>query len=291
MISIEEARALVARVPGWKRADATEFRPLAGGLTNQSFRFEIGGDPFKLRVSGENTRRLGIDREAELAALSAAARAGLAPEVVCFLRPEGHLVTRFVPGTVWGKADLARPEVMRRAVETLRRVHRLSPIAHEFSPCGDIDRRLGEAVAQGITLPEDTADLAGHAAGIERRYWRRPASDAGLCHNDPFAGNFIATDAAVTLIDWEYAGMGDVYYDLACLGVVLPPERRETVLEAYFGEVTEQALAKLAAMRFVMQLWNWTWAVLQVKFSGGNPEHVRIEQALLASARSQMPAR
>ena len=50
-----------------------------------------------LRLVGEGTELLGIDREVEYAASQAAAAAGLAPEVVAFLRPEGCLVTRSSP--------------------------------------------------------------------------------------------------------------------------------------------------------------------------------------------------
>lgn len=242
-----------------------------------------------LRVSGENTRQIGIDREAELAAISAAARAGLAPEVVGFLRPEGYLIRRFVEGQVWSNEDLRRPEIMRRAVETLRPVHRLPAIAAEFSPFRDIHRRLRAAGTLQIPLPGDTADLVRQAENIERQFWRQPSSDTGLCHTDPFAGNFIATDEAVWLIDWEFAGMGDVYYDLACVGVVFPPEERAAILEMYFGRVTPEAPAKLAAMHYVMQLWNWTWALLQTRLSGADLPHAEMEERLLASVRAQMP--
>jgi thiamine kinase-like enzyme len=289
MLSCEEARAIAARVPGWGREAEIEVRPLEGGLTNQSFYLEVGGEPFVLRVSGENACRLGSDREAELAALTMAARAGLAPEVVCVLRPEGHLIRRFVEGKAWEDRDLACPELMRRAVATLRQVHQLPPIEAEFSPVREIERRLRTAVELMIPLPDDTAALVRHAAGIEQQFWRRPSSDTGLCHNDPFACNFVASDRSVVLIDWEYAGMGDVYYDLACLEVDVPPTQRTALLEAYFGHVTAEAEAKLAAIGFIRELWNWTWAMLQIRFTGATPTHLALEAGLLAAARSKMP--
>ncbi len=279
---------MAARVPGWETAEIREVRALAGGLTNQSFNLEVGSEPFVLRVSGENTRLLGIDREAEHAAMAAAARADLGPEIVAVLQPEGHLVRRYLTGAVWSNDDLRQPQAMSRVVAMMRQVHHLPPIQAEFSPIRDIDRRLESAVDRQIPLPNDAGAFVEHAAGIERRFWGRPASDRGLCHGDPFAGNFVATEQAVMRIDWEYAGMGDVYYDLACLAVVLPRERRGELLEGYFGFVPAEAPAKLAAMEFVMNLWNWTWALLQVQFSGGNPEHVAIEAALLRAMRAPL---
>jgi len=289
MLSREEARAIALRVPGWGRENDFEVRPLEGGLTNQSFYLEVGGQPFVLRVSGENARLLGSDREAEFAAFATAASAGLAPEVVCLLRPEGHLVRRFVEGKAWDENDLARPELMRRAVATLRKVHQLPPINAEFSPFRDIDRRLRTAAELQVPLPDDAAALVRHAASVEQQFWRCPSSDTGLCHNDPFGCNFIASERRVVLIDWEYAGMGDVYYDLACLAVDVPPTQRTALLETYFGHVPPEAEAKLAAIGFVVDLWNWTWALLQIRLTGGTPTHVALEAGLLAAARSRMP--
>jgi thiamine kinase-like enzyme len=289
MLSCAEARAIALRVPGWELENDIKVRPLAGGLTNQSFYLEVGGQPFVLRVSGENARQLGIDREAEFAALATAARAGLAPEVVCLLRPEGHLVRRFVEGKAWEGEELARPELMRRAVATLRQVHQLPPIEAEFSPFREIDRHLRTAAELKISVPDDTAALIRHAAGIEQQFWRRPSSDTGLCHNDPFACNFIASDRGVVLIDWEFAGMGDVYFDLATVAGDAPPAQRTAMLEAYFGHVTAEAEAKLAAIRFVMHLWNWTWALLQTRFTGGDPAYAAGAAGFLAAARSRMP--
>lgn len=288
MLSANEAKRLLARVPNWEAEEISEVEPLTGGLTNQSFRFSVRGEPYVLRVSGENTAWLGIDRAAEFAATSAAAQAGLAPEVIAFLPPEGHLVLRWDPGAVWTAADLKEPERLQRVADTLRRVHRLPPIPYDFSPFRDIDQRLATAADLGIPLPTDTADLVRHAATLEARYWRIPTSHTGLCHNDPFAGNFLGDDTGVRLIDWEYAGMGDIFYDLACFGVYFPPEGKDALLQAYFNQVTDAAREKLAAMHFVMTLWNWTWALLQTRSPHANAEHTRMEQGLLESARRQL---
>ncbi len=42
----------------------------------------------------------------------------------------------------------------------------------------------------------------------------RPGSDACLCHNDLLNANFL-DDGTLRILDWEYAGMGDAFFDLA----------------------------------------------------------------------------
>ena len=39
------------------------------------------------------------------------------------------------------------------------------------------------------------------------------------CHNDLLTANFIHDGERVRIVDWEYAGMGDRYFDLGNLSV------------------------------------------------------------------------
>ncbi len=81
--------------------------PLGGGITNHNFKVVAGGEAFVLRIGGNDTDLLGIDRRVEHEASLAAAALGIGPEVVAFVEPEGYLVTRFVEGEV-GRFDGGR---------------------------------------------------------------------------------------------------------------------------------------------------------------------------------------
>ena len=66
-----------------------------------------------LRIGGERTELLGIDRRAEEAAARVAADLGVGPEVVAFVEPEGSLVTRFVEGEPVPSRRCAGPRRVR----------------------------------------------------------------------------------------------------------------------------------------------------------------------------------
>ena len=71
-----ELSQIVERVwPG----QAVTIEPLGGGITNHNFRVDVGDETFVLRIGGEETQLLGIDRESEHAASRVAAELGLAP--------------------------------------------------------------------------------------------------------------------------------------------------------------------------------------------------------------------
>ena len=94
-LTVEQA---IARVPVWQGATDIRVSPLEGGITNRNYRVDVGDTSFHLRLAGDNTALLGIDREHEYYAARLAGELGAAPEVAYFVRPEGYLVTRFIPG-------------------------------------------------------------------------------------------------------------------------------------------------------------------------------------------------
>ena len=57
------------------------------------------------------------------------------------------------------------------------------------------------------------------------------------CHNDLLNANFIDDGARIRIVDWEYAGMGDPFFDLGNFSInhELTPEEDEVLLAAYDG--------------------------------------------------------
>ncbi len=56
--------ALVRRIPGWERAEPT-VTPIETGITNRNFRVDLDGRSYVVRIPGERTELLGIDRAGE----------------------------------------------------------------------------------------------------------------------------------------------------------------------------------------------------------------------------------
>ena len=80
-----------------------------------------------------------------------------------------------------------------------------------------------------------------------------------LCHNDLNPQNIFFSDD-VKFIDWEYAGVNDRYFDLACVCVEfgLAGERVRVFLEAYF-EDENYSLEKLEAYKIIYQTLCEEW--------------------------------
>ena len=235
--------------------------PLGGGITNRNFKVRLEeGEEVVLRIGGKDTGLLGIDREAEKAASLAAARLGIAPEVVGFVEPAGYLVTRFIPGEPVGVEPLRGrlPEV----TSLLRRFHDGPPIPSRFDAFRVVEAYASTAAAHGVATPA-AYERAKHTADeIESR---RGSPTPRPCHNDLLNANFIDDGGRIWLVDWEYAGMGDVFFDLANFSVnhELDEAGNRELLAAYFGEPRERDLVALRLMRFMSDFREAMWGVVQ----------------------------
>ena len=262
-----------------------ELEPLGGGITNRNFKVAVGGETFVLRIGGKDTALLGIDREAEHAATSIAADLEIGPEVAVFLEPEGYLVTRFVEGSPLPVEDVREAKTLRRIAGTLRRLHDGPPFPSRFDPFRVVEAYLATAASRGVATPREYERAKQTADEIERA--RGPQRECP-CHNDLLNANFIAQDGNVRIVDWEYAGMGDRFFDLANFSVnhELTDAQNEELLTAYFGELAEPDVHALRLMRFMSDFREAMWGVVQqglseldFDFAGYADEHfARLER-------------
>ena len=252
-----EAEKVAARI--WPGREV-RLEPLGGGITNHNFRVDVDGERLVLRIAGADTELLGIDREAERAAAEAAAQVGVGPEVVDFV--EGCLVTRFVDGRPIPVEEMRRPGCLRETAALLRRVHEGPPYPVRFDAFRVVEAYRETALEHGVELPPEYAAAKQRADEIERTLGERPQQP---CHNDLLNANFIRSADGIRIVDWEYAGMGDQFFDLANFSInhELDDEQNETLLEAYFGEVTDEHRRHLRLMRFMSDFREAMWGVVQ----------------------------
>jgi thiamine kinase-like enzyme len=249
----------------WPGRDA-RFEVLGGGITNHNLKVEVEGEVFVLRVAGKGTNLLGIDRAVELAATEAAAALGIGPEVVGFVEPEGWLVTRFVEGAIPPPERMREPDMLARVAAALRAFHGGPEIPGAFDSFRVVEVYRRTAGERGGRVPDDF----GWAHELAGRIEAKRASDAPVpCHNDLLNANFLDDGERLCIVDWEYAGMGDRFFDLANFSInhELDAEQSETFLAAYFGEVGPEDLEPLELMRFMSDFREAMWGVVQTAVS------------------------
>ena len=281
-----DVEAIVARI--WPGEEA-RVEVLGGGITNHNFKVDVAGGPFVLRIAGDDTDLLGIDRSVEREAALAAAAVGIGAEVVAFVEPEGYLVTRFIEGEIVALERMREPDVIGRVARALRAVHRGPSLPARFNSFRVVEDYRTVAFGHGAEVPSSYAWARQVARRVERARGTFPERP---CHNDLLNANFIDDGERIRIVDWEYAGMGDIFFDLANFSVNngLGPDERRFLLESYFGAVRADDERALELMRFMSDFREAMWGVVQgaistldFDFAGYAAEHFERMEATAAS--------
>ena len=225
-----------------------------------------------VRLPGKKTNALGIDREAERAAAKAAAGLDIAPPVAAMLENPPCLVTCFVAGRLPSAEELRTPAFLEAVGRKLRAFHDSGaelPTGFDTVALADDYARI--AAEHGIEPPAEFAEARRRAGAIKKTVAKHPEHAPVSCHNDLLTANFILDEGDVLrIIDWEYAGMGDRWFDLGNFAVNngLGDEDEERFLTAYFGEPPDaRQSATLKLFRYMSDLREAMWGVVQTAIS------------------------
>ena len=262
----DELVAALGRLPELAGRRLT-LSALSGGITNRNYLVDAAGTAQRwvIRLAGNDTHLLGISREVELAATVAAAGVGVGPEVTAFIRPEGYLVTRFIEGSPVSDEAVHNPETIRRVADSIRRVHQGPAIPGLFIPLRIVEAYRALALARSVPIPVEYDLSRAIGRRIELALLADPI-ELRPCHNDLLNANFIDDGTRIRIVDWEYAGMGDPFFDLGNFSINhgLTADEDRILLEAYDnGPARPERLARLLLMRVVSDFREAMWGVLQ----------------------------
>jgi thiamine kinase-like enzyme len=270
-ISVPELTEAVARLSALLGPREGGVRQLEGGITNRNFRVNFGGTDYVVRLPGKDTELLGIDREAERLATKKAAELGLGPKVGAMLDHPPCLVTCFVESREVTAAELREPGTLDEVAGALRGFHHSGlELPTDFYVCEIVSDYAEDSKSRAVTLPEGFQHARDCARKVVKAV-RKNADHRPLpCHNDLLTANFLNDGERIVIVDWEYAGMGDPFFDLGNFAVnnELGDQDEERLLAAYFGEeATPRRRAALKLFRFMSDFREAMWGVVQTSVS------------------------
>jgi thiamine kinase-like enzyme len=253
---------------------ALEVQDLPGGLTNRILKVTTGdGARYVARLSKPDASLLAVDRDAEEHDSRAAAAAGVAPEVVGRVVDgpgrTGVLVVRWLPARTWTAADLGDEANLRRLAAACRRLHAGPRFARDFDMFSVQRRYLAIVRKRGFRLPARYEEFLPAAEAIHRALATRPVP-AVPCNNDLLPANVLDDGERLWIIDYEYAGNGDPWFELgnAWSEASLPAELLEPLVTAYLGRPS-RALVARARLLGLMSKYGWTlWASISAGIGG-----------------------
>jgi thiamine kinase-like enzyme len=235
--------------------------PLDGGMTNRNYRVRLGGEDLVLRLCNHGAEILGIDRTTEEIASRRAAAERIAPPVVAYLSDVPAMVTRWLPGGGLTPEEVRSPSVLAQVAEALRRLHASPALPSSFA----VFRLVEQQRELAATVPGSYDRVRALAQRIEAALTHHEHAHVP-CHNDLLTANFVRDGQRVCIVDWEYAGMNDRYFDLGNLSVNngFAHDDDRALLELYFEEpATQRRFAALQLMRVISDFREAMWGAVQ----------------------------
>jgi thiamine kinase-like enzyme len=247
---------VASRVPGW--SSGVEFEALPGGRTNHNFVARANGALYVVRIAAAHSRELGICRDDEFAVWQAVADAGIAPNVLWRSDDRRIVVSEFIEGRHWSPKDIRQSNNLARLSAVLRLMHGLEVNASPFDAVS-LGCAFERRCATGTLPSKINREWPTRVRAIVPLGVHPPVSR--LCHNDLGRGNFVDDGTRLWLIDWEYAGVGDPYYDLAFIAHNnrLSPEEEAELIQTYARQFHPRDLEHLARMKVAHDFFHVFW--------------------------------
>jgi thiamine kinase-like enzyme len=264
---MSRADEAIARVALWKGQDV-QVSPLSGGLTNENYLVSAAGMRYVVRVPGQSTELLSIDRANEVHNTRAAATTGIGPKVLEVIPDLDVMVLEFIDGQTMSAKSLQSAEMAKRMAASFRRLHAAPRFLQDFNMFRLIESYLDIVEAHDVVIPHDYHDRLPTIAKIEH------ALAAGSlpsvpCHNDLLCENFIDDGAALRIVDYELSGNNDPCFDLGNTAqeAEFDDDLRAALCGAYFGRSDSRQLARMNLFALMSDV-GWTlWGAIQAKIS------------------------
>ncbi len=246
-------------------SEISGIKPVERGLTNKSFSFSCKGERYIYRNPGSVSNEY-IDRKNEKRALEIASRLGIDSSYIYADENEGWKLSRFVEVTE--EFDFSNERHLKMLCELQRRLYE-KPIT-----CGkpfDYLESAKEFLEKLTLIDPDSRSIAVEYLAQSEQIDREIKADGWpiqLVHNDVYEDNLLISDDKLYLIDWEYAGDGDIGFDLCKLflknGAV--GDDIDRYLSFYFGrKPTVKEKKHIVGCAAVSFFYWYVWALYMVK--------------------------
>jgi thiamine kinase-like enzyme len=243
--------------------DRHSVSDLPGGLTNRNLKVECPSATYVVRLSSPSAGLLSVDREIEYRNTLAAAET-VGAGVVDYLAGEGVLVIDWIEGTTLTPHALHEEAMMPRVASACRKLHAGPRFVNDFDKFVLQRQYLNVVLERGFRLPPRYREFEPQAERI-RAALAINAVATVPCNNDLLAGNFIDTGSELRLIDYEYSGNNDPYFEIGNVWSesTLPLDHLELLVTAYDGSHLRNRIAR-ARLLALMSKYGWMlWASLR----------------------------
>lgn len=234
-----------------KASDVQIVKRLEGGMSNYTYVISADGRKYTYRVPGKHAEMF-VNRVDELAHIQAVEPLKLNNETVYFDVESGEKAAVYAEGTILSQTDnVSLYDDL--SVKMLKKLHNSNITLKPYNAFGRLAGYEQLCREAHHTAPKDYEACRKALDDMRRNYENVPQVP---CHCDYQPTNLVIGQDRGYVLDWEFAGMNDPYYDMACYGNVSMPAA-ESLLKAYLGRTPDAAELKHLYFHRIYQCLQW----------------------------------
>ena len=219
--------------------DAHIVMRLEGGMSNYTYVVEALGKKYTYRVPGKFAEKF-VDRVDEWHNIQEVDRLGLNNVTTYVEILSGEKLAEYVEGTIMSTTDVVSYNEM--SVKALKKIHGSDLKFKDYNAFGRLDDDERYCHETGFVHPQEYLDLRAKLEELRKTY---KGVKMVPCHCDYQPTNLVISGDKLYVLDWEFAGMNDPFYDIACYGNA-GFDKALALLECYVGhKPTEDELKRL----------------------------------------------
>lgn len=230
--------------------DARIVKRLEGGMSNYTYVVESKGEKHTYRVPGKFAERF-VDRNDEWFNIQQIDALGLNNNTTYVELRTGEKLADYVEGTIMSETDVVSYNAM--SVAALKKLHQSGLKLKDYNAFGRLDDDERYCRETGFVHPDEYLTLRRALDKMREQYKR---VELVPCHCDYQPTNLVIADNRLYVLDWEFAGMNDPFYDIACYGNA-GFDKALTLLEAYVGHKPERGELQRLYFHRAFQCLQW----------------------------------
>lgn len=194
------------------KKDVRIVERLKGGVSHYTYHVNVGSRDYTYRKIGEGGN-LFVDRKTEFQMIKKVVPLDINSEVLIFDIETGEKISKFVKGTPLTLLDYHY--YLDALVSTLKKLHQ-----------SDLENVVDYGLINRLSLYESYTNQRTPLYQELKLFWiekyqqHYESNVKVFCHNDAQRSNIVIGEDRLYLLDWEYAGLNEFYYDIASFGNV-----------------------------------------------------------------------
>jgi thiamine kinase-like enzyme len=242
---------IIARVNALLHTQDTHIvMRLEGGMSNYTYVVESQNKKYTYRVPGKYAEKF-VDRVDEWHNIQEVERLGLNNVTTYVEIRSGEKIAEYVEGTIMSTTDVVSYNEM--SVKALKTLHNSDLKFKDYNAFGRLDDDERYCRETGFVHPDEYLKLRATLEEMRQSYVNIPLVP---CHCDYQPTNLVISGDKLYVLDWEFAGMNDPFYDIACYGNA-GFDKALSLLECYVGhQPTKEELNRLSFHR-AFQCLQW----------------------------------